>query len=70
MGVEREGERERERERERGDVRTFQESFHIMCQGQSLDGKGCRSQTKEAKTKEGKAEEDIGEPFKNQAIIC
>ena len=51
-----------------GDGRTFQESFHIMCQGQSLDGKGCRSQTKEAKTKEGKAEEDIGEPFKNQAI--
>ena len=23
-----------------GDGRTFQESFHIMCQGQSLDGKG------------------------------
>ena len=23
-----------------GDGRTFQESFHIMCQGQGLDGKG------------------------------
>ena len=26
-----------------GDGRTFQESFHIMCKGQGLDGKGCRS---------------------------
>ena len=24
----------------RRDVRSFQESFHIMCQGQGLDGKG------------------------------
>ena len=26
-----------------GDGRTFQESFHIMCKGQGLDGKGWRS---------------------------
>ena len=40
---------------ERGvDGRTFQESFHIMCLGQGLDGKGWRCYKKEVMNKEGK----------------
>ena len=39
-----------------GDGRTFQESFHIMCLGQGLDGKGWRSYKKEVMNKEGKEE--------------
>ena len=40
----------------RVDGRTFQESFHIMCLGQGLDGKGWRSYKKEVMNKEGKEE--------------
>ena len=40
---------------ERGsDGRTSQESFHIMCQAQGLDGKGWRSYKKEVKNNQGK----------------
>ena len=40
----------------REDGRTFQESFHIMCLGQGLDGKGWRCYKKEVMNKEGKEE--------------
>ena len=39
-----------------GDGRTYQESFHIMCQGQGLDSKGWRSWKKEVNNKEEKEE--------------
>ena len=42
---------------ERGENgRTYQESFHIMCQGQGLDSKGWRSCKKEVNNKEEKEE--------------
>ena len=42
-----------------GDGRTSQESFHIMCQGQDLDGKGWRSYKKEVNNKEGKMVNEV-----------
>ena len=48
-----------------------QESFHIMFQGQGLDGKGWRSYKKEVKNKEGKEEEGDGITFQESFhIMC